>query len=67
MPRSSFDMAALLRRGGEPACAAVLDVYGPDVAELFVVATRRWGWGGALCFGVVAFSPPAFTLIQHTL
>ncbi len=39
--RRSFDVAALLKRGGRPVCAAVLDVYGPDVAELFVVATRK--------------------------
>lgn len=39
--RSSFDAAVLLKRGSTPAAAAVLDVYGADVAELFVVATRQ--------------------------
>jgi hypothetical protein len=39
-PHRSFDYAALLRADGRPVAAAVVDVYGPDVAELFVVATR---------------------------
>lgn len=38
---SSFDAAALIRVDGVPACAAVLDVHGADVAELFVIGTRR--------------------------
>jgi hypothetical protein len=38
---SSFDAAALIRQDGLPACAAVIDVHGADVAELFVVGTRR--------------------------
>ncbi|KAG2486733.1 hypothetical protein HYH03_014659 [Edaphochlamys debaryana] len=47
-----FDYAALLLRGRSPISAAVLDVYGTDLAELYVMATRtalqRRGYGGAL-------------------
>ncbi|GIL74518.1 hypothetical protein Vretifemale_4514 [Volvox reticuliferus] len=47
-----FDFAALLTRGATPVSAAILDVYGADVAELCLMATRtamqRCGYGTAL-------------------
>ncbi|GLC35401.1 Apoptosis inhibitor 5 [Pleodorina starrii] len=47
-----FDYAALLTRGPLPVSAAIVDLYGTDAAELYLVATRsalqRKGYGTAL-------------------
>ncbi|GFR45233.1 hypothetical protein Agub_g6631, partial [Astrephomene gubernaculifera] len=47
-----FDYAALLTRGRRPVSAAVLDVYGGDLAELYLMATctalQRQGYGTVL-------------------